>query len=315
MIPDELLKRLESFESSIQNLYKSQEKKRRSQNLLPSQKRILSELRRREDLLVVHCDKNLGPAVIKKEAYLKLAITNHFWDKVTYKRLSLYEAETAKNTLKGKLLSWLGKYRNDLTLDERKFFNAGLQQHNLLPVFYQTMKVHKGVDLTRPVVSCSGSLLYSLGVWADHYLQKVAIKQDTYLKSSRVLKEELTGFLFPPSAKLFIADAHAMYTNIKCDPALREIDQFLHQRSARFPNVPASALMEALSLIMKNNFFQFGDTFWRQKVGTCMGTPVGPSYANLFFAIHENRINKKIPPTHLRQTIHRRYFWYLGPIG
>ena len=44
---------------------------------------------------------------------------------------------------------------------------------------------------------------------------------------------------------------------------------------------------------MKNSVFQFGDTFWLQKKGTAMGTPPAPTYANLFFAIHENRILPK----------------------
>ena len=55
---------------------------------------------------------------------------------------------------------------------------------------------------------------------------------------------------------------------------------------------------------MKNNVFVFGDTFWYQKIGTAMRTPPIPTYANLFFAIHKDRILPKYSANFL---IYKRY--------
>ena len=55
---------------------------------------------------------------------------------------------------------------------------------------------------------------------------------------------------------------------------------------------------------MKNNVFQFGDTYWLQLIGTAMGTPPAPTYANLVFAFHQNTIVPKYP-THL--VLYKRY--------
>ena len=55
---------------------------------------------------------------------------------------------------------------------------------------------------------------------------------------------------------------------------------------------------------MKNNVFQFGDTFWLQLRGTAMGTPPVPTYANLVFAIHENTVVPRFPN---RLVLYRRY--------
>ena len=48
--------------------------------------------------------------------------------------------------------------------------------------------------------------------------------------------------------------------------------------------------MDALHLLMTNNVFQFGDTFWLQKVGIAMGAPPAPPWTTIFFGIHEETV-------------------------
>jgi hypothetical protein len=85
-----------------------------------------------------------------------------------------------------------------------------------------------------------------------------------------------------------------MYTNIDTPHALESISRWLQK--SRIPasvavNVPA--LIDALTLIMTNNYFRFGDTIWHQLTGTAMGTPPAPMYATLYFYVHEQVLIKK----------------------
>ena len=48
-------------------------------------------------------------------------------------------------------------------------------------------------------------------------------------------------------------------------------------------------------IIMKNNLFQFGDTYWLQIDGTAMGVSPSCSYATLYYSDHENYLCKKYP--------------------
>ena len=66
-----------------------------------------------------------------------------------------------------------------------------------------------------------------------------------------------------------------MYTNIKTVPELHRIGQFALENKTHL-NVPPAVLMDVLLLLMTNNVFQFGDTYWLQKVGTAMGAPPAP---------------------------------------
>ena len=54
--------------------------------------------------------------------------------------------------------------------------------------------------------------------------------------------------------------------------------------------------MDALRLLMTNNVFQFGDTFWLQKVGTAMGAPPAPPWVTIFFGIHKETVLARFGP-------------------
>ena len=73
-----------------------------------------------------------------------------------------------------------------------------------------------------------------------------------------------------------------MYTNISTPHALELLADIL----------PVHVLA-ALSLIMKNNFFQFSDTFWYQKDGTAMVTPPACMWLTLYFSPHEDKLYHK----------------------
>lgn len=46
---------------------------------------------------------------------------------------------------------------------------------------------------------------------------------------------------------------------------------------------------------MKNNLFQFGDTYWLQTDGTAMGVSPSCCYATIYYAAHEEFLIKKYP--------------------
>ena len=283
--PQILDRRLFQFAIRLRKLFYT---RRALPNLSRTHRFSLDYLRSQKEFLVVNCDKNLGPAIIERDRYIQLAFRDHLSDATTYQRLSPVQARNYIFANQIRLRNWLAEHKEELNKQEHSYIHYHSSKVvDPLPYFYLLMKVHKVPLKTRPIVLFSGSLFHSLGVWIDTHLQDVAKSFPSYLQSSFDLLQDFKTLNLPPDCRIFTADATSMYTNIDTDAAIQAIHNYILANQARFPCLPLTPLTEAISLLMKHNVFQFGDTFWKQLTGTAMGAPPAPTYANVSFATHE----------------------------
>ena len=293
--PEKIIQeRLTKFEEAIAPLFK---RKRGLPNLLPYQQKALDTLQRDKTFLIAPCDKNLGPAIIETEEYLRMAARDHLSDRRTYKILTPAAQSAVHHRLKQMIERWLQTHKKSTTKMERSFIRHGLK-HNKSPFarFYLTLKAHKlkpGQDVrhlkSRPIVSCPGSLLHHLGIWVDRKLQVVAQKQQSYFRNSFALRQQLANTFCPIRSKLFIGDAISMYTKIPTMYGTATVGRHLRRyRDTQDRNFPLDAVKEALSMVMHNNIFTFSDTTFQQIEGTAMGTPPAPPYATLYYGAYED---------------------------
>ena len=308
--PIALEERLTRFSSALNNLFKTRKGKT---NLLSHQHRALRTLQQQQTFLIVPCDKNLGPVIIERHDYLKIAMRDHLSDTTTYKSLTTSEIDRYSSDITKNILGWMKMHHKTLTKMERAFLCKKLKS-NQSPYarFYLTLKAHKlkpgqTVDnlKSRPIVSCPGSLLHGLGVWVDRKLQEVAQRIVSYFKNTLELKKELLNLNLPRNARLFTADAVSMYTNIPTHTALNLIRKYLNQYQRKHNNdYPKDTVRAGLRLVMTMNIFTFGDLTLKQLNGTAMGTPPAPPYATIYYGIHE----KKFLPHHAQRVVFYRRF-------
>lgn len=283
-MPRQLVQRLDTFDNALEHEVTPQ---RCRSNLRPHQRLALKRIQDSPDLLVVQCDKNLGPAVIERTRYIHFAHRDHLSDNRTYQRLSSAQVISFEQRIERAFDKWLTKFSQNLNPFEKKFLrHHRMHYQHAFSTFYITFKVHKSPLKTRPIVSTSGTLLYALGIYIDDKLQKAAQLQRSYFKDTFALRRELANLHLPPNALLFTADATSMYTNIPTVRALRLIGEYLTRK--QFAGIPVTCVMKALKIVMKNNVFKFGDTYWLQKTGTAMGTPPAPPWAILYYAVFED---------------------------
>ena len=281
--PPPLLYRMDKFRQEVQSIVKP---KKCKTNLLPHQQRALRLLQSQKDFLVVQCDKNLGPAIIERDEYIKIAIRDHLQDHQTYRRLNQDTANRERQKIKRLFDKWRETFKKVLDKNEKRYLDYHRQNYDdEFSTFYVTMKVHKTPLKTRPIISTSGTLLRALGVWCDSKLQIAAQQCQCYFKDTFELKKQLEDVTLPPGALLFTADATSMYTNIPTNKALRRIKEYLEEK--KYDGIPVKALMFGLKIVMKWNVFKFGDLTYKQRTGTAMGTPPAPPWAIVYYATFE----------------------------
>ena len=265
----------------------------RRTNLSTVQQNILKTLRTNSTWIILMCDKNLGPAIMERDEYILNVLKEHLMNGVTYRQLSSEEAKNRLEKLKEEINRVYDEHKTNLPSKEKLFFKRALNtQEYRTPQFYGMPKVHKNefpVPL-RPVISQCGSLSAQFSTYVDYILQKLVSTVDSYLKNSIELIRQLKARgRFPRKARLLTSDAKSMYTNINPQEGVKTLHRYL-QKYDPMDKCNRRFICQLLMLILYNNVFQFGDTYWVQLVGTAMGTPMACIYATIFFAYYEQTI-------------------------
>ena len=252
----------------------------------PLQSSLLFNLLALDGIRVFPSDKNLGPCIIEKSKYITRTLL-HLSDATTYQQLSEAAAERKMNETETLIESFLFIHDKTISHADQTYLDRSLEVPDKFAHFYIMAKVHKSPWTVRPIVSVSGSLTHGLGRWLDKQLKPIVQQLPSYIESSFDLKNRLSRFdLDLTNISLFTCDAVSMYTNIDTDHALEVLAHFL-RTSPLCSGASSAAIIAGLEILMQNNIFRFGDTFWHQRQGTAMGTPPAPAYATLYFGIHE----------------------------
>ena len=275
----ELRARVEYFLRELKKLFKA---KRSPPNLLRYQRNHLKELKHSEELIIIKTDKNLGPALIERGRYCRWVMKSHLQDnKIFY---SYQEPEAKQFMERGiqEIKLWAAKYKQLLSPTERRFLKKSLElkDDNWHSYCYLMAKIHKTPMSSRLINSTSGSITHGFGVLIDRKLQPIGRKADSYISSSFDLQEKFKTLEdLPSTAKLFTADAVAMYTNINTKHALKRLKKIIPEY-----------LLKAISLLFYYNIQKFGDTYSSQHDGTAMGVSPACMWATIYFGPYEEKL-------------------------
>ena len=93
---------------------------------------------------------------------------------------------------------------------------------------------------------------------------------------------------------LVTIDVKSLYTNIPNEEGISASINLLKEHYASH-NINLDVIHDTLELVLNNNYFEFNGQYYLQTPGTAMGTPMAPSYANIFMAALETEMLLNAP--------------------
>ena len=101
-------------------------------------------------------------------------------------------------------------------------------------------------------------------------------------------------------------DIKSLFTNIPLTETLNLCVQNLYKNQTHVNNLNESSFYKLLKITMFGSFFIFDGKFYEQCDGVAMGSPLGPTLANVFMCHFEN-IWLENCPSHFKPIVYRRF--------
>jgi len=175
-----------------------------------------------------------------------------------------------------------------LSKAEFVYFQCSFQLQHRLPVFYGLPKVHKSPISLCHVVSNTNSFLAVFSIWLDQKMKDLLPLIKSYIKNSSAVISDLNELILPGSKDLY-RRRYIYVQEYRYRHRTARRWRFLSHTSTQTPRAISNKFfLEILEAVMRNNIFTFGETYWVQKRGTAMGTPMACTYATLTYGHYEN---------------------------
>ena len=89
--------------------------------------------------------------------------------------------------------------------------------------------------------------------------------------------------------KMVSFDVTSLLTSMPLEPTLNFIERKIDENHISIP-IPKLCFLNLIRICVNNNVFQFEDSYYRQKFGVAMGSPLSPVLANIFMEFFESEL-------------------------
>ena len=172
---------------------------------------------------------------------------------------------------------------------------------------FELCKVHKAIiDVyppVRPILSAIGTPSYKLAKFLVPKLSSITFTEFT-VEDSFAFAEEIVH----QDGKHFMGslDVDPLFTNISLNEAINICTNLLYKNVDIIEDINKSEFENLLPLATQESYFMFNDILYKQKGGMTMGSPLGPTMANVFLSFYQMKWLEQCP-NEFKSVFYRRY--------
>ena len=174
-------------------------------------------------------------------------------------------------------------------------------------ILYGLCKVHKAVtDICppfRPILSAIGTPSYKIAKCLVPKLSSITFNEFN-VKDSFAFAEEIVH----QDSKLYMGslDVDSLFTNIPLEETINICINLIYDNVDVIEGINKFQFKNLLSLATQESYFLFNDVLYKQKDGVAMGSPLGPTMANVFLSFYEVKWLEQCP-NEFKPVFYRRY--------
>ncbi|XP_063585791.1 uncharacterized protein LOC134763164 [Penaeus indicus] len=259
----------------------------------------LKSLKNDSSIIITKPDKGKGVVILDKKDYVN-KVNVLLSDHTKFRKLDT-EPFTKIIQLEDKLNRMLKhlKDNDSISLD---IYNQLRASGSLPGILYGLPKVHKPDIPVRPILSAIKTFNYNLAKFLVPILKPITTNEYT-VQNSFDFAKQMSTISFENPVIMASFDIQSLFTNIPLKETIDICTNRLFENTDNVHNFTKDQFMKLLKLSVEDSVFMFNNQLYSQTDGVAMGSPLGPTLANVFLCYHENYVNSKHDNIHFTSEV------------
>ena len=288
------------------------------QNLSENEYNALKSLMKQENIVVQKSDKGNCVVILNKTDYVE-RMNELLQDQSKFRTLRMSNGSDYNYIINQeiRISNVLRKLKNNGSMTESTYqrLNPTGSQPSVL---YGLAKVHKptvnNIPKLRPILSAINSPTYKLSKYLNSLLKPFTTNEHTVKDSFAFAAEIQTQQTSNYMASL---DVDSLFTNIPLSETINICCNVLFRGKPLVDGLTQSEFRQLLTLATTESLILFNGNYYQQIDGVAMGSPLGPTLANIFLGQNEvkwlNDCPSSCKPLYYRRYVDDLFLLFRGP--